>query len=176
MNEDIIKNANVKNLEDAIINLGVAQYIFEFAVNVPKANINRLGNALLRLKNVKYITYFTMNFNINVPEAQAIIVESKNPKYICLFASYVVGADIKILEDTIISIGDARFIFEFAIKVPNANVNRLLQAFIKNVDKEDYALINDFADELDRENLRLLKNSFPEAFIIKILTRTKTKI
>lgn len=103
-----IKNANIEKLQEAIINLNTNKIdnIIEFAIYVKDCNIDLLEQKVLDYKNSEYCYEFAKNVpRANVLKHQEIIIWSRNYDLMPCFARDVKGADKQLLSDLIIECG-----------------------------------------------------------------------
>ncbi len=122
-------DASFEEIEDAVINSGFLDLIYDFAIRVKGANISKLEDAIIKAGNVEYILRFAQNVNgANTSKLEDAIIDNYEHSvgsHLITFASSVEGADIRKLEDAVIKIGNIDAIVRFASKVPLANLERL---------------------------------------------------
>ena len=126
--KEYICNVAIPIFEDAIINTGETQYIYDFAYIIKGANISKLEDAIINTGDMVSI------YN---------------------FAKYIKGANISKLEDGIINTGYAMFIYKFASDINGANISKLEDAIINT---GDIAYIYNFARDINGANISKLKN------------------
>ena len=133
---NIIKEANIGKLEDAIIEAAIiekrkAYYIIQFAKNVKGANISKLEDAIIESRSNYYIIEFAEKVKgANISKLEDAIIKINDADHIIEFAKDVKGANISKLEDAIIKKGPIH-IYEFATNVKGANIQKLREALIR---------------------------------------------
>ena len=129
-----IKHADRKKLEAAIIEIGDPKGICYYAEQIKTANIKLLQEKIIKIGNPKYIIAFMLIAmeNTNTKQTQDAIIMS---------------------EDAIIKSGDAKAIFEFAQRIPGANIDLLQEAIIKT---NNHHFIYKFGVWIDGSNKKRL--------------------
>ena len=137
-----IEGANIEKLENAIIELKNARDIYKFARVVKGANIEKLENAIIETvtKNVEHIY-------------------EKEVDYIIYFARDVKGANIEKLENAIIETKKPFYIYFFALNIEGANIEKLENAIIAT---KLVKFMQEFALNVKGANIEKLKNAIIE--------------
>lgn len=112
--------------------------------NTVFTNKEKMLNALIETGDIEYMykaaILMKREDNIYISRIQDYIMKSGQVKYIIDFACNIQNADMDKLEDTIIALGDAQYIYEFLVKVMaskgKVNVEKLVNAIIAAKDAE----------------------------------------
>lgn len=188
-----VKNADIKLLEDAIINLNDLEYMYLFARDIKGADINKLQLIIINSKNIDYLIKFSNDvdcdtkliedtiiglkkvdklFNYalnckyaNIERIQNIILNFKSED-IVMFAKYVNGINITLLEDNLIKRKDYRTIYKIAACIDNSNKEKLEKS-IANSNNAKY--IYRFATMVKNVNIKLLENEILNTHSLKYL-------
>lgn len=142
------KDADSKKIKQAIFELQDSGYIYKFFVTkmnkgeeITQDDISEAEKIIIDSKeddDDKMRTIISWAADIkgaNISLLEDVIVESKIPTKIRLFAEKVTGADIKRLENEIIESNDAANMYYFATGVKDADVDRLIKAIKETNDK-----------------------------------------
>lgn len=143
-----IKNVFQKSsdkLEDAFILLASknpisAQYIYQYAKEIPEANIEKLEEAICKTKNAEYIYKFAFDIKLrNLSKLEEAICRTQNAKYIYEFANRIQSkySDMSKLEDAICKTDDAEYIYKFAQYIVKANISKLEDAIVR-INNQEY--------------------------------------
>lgn len=135
-----IEGADIEKLEDVIIQSQHPYVIEEFAEQVNGANLLKIKNAYFELKSINQIIDFLIKHqkeqgiieHEDIEKAEELVIESKEPGYICKFALNVDGVNVKKLQEAIIKTERAEGIYHFAIMtLPGADIDELRKAIYK---------------------------------------------
>ncbi len=87
---------------------------------------------ILKNKNPLLAYFFALEKNNSLPKMQEIILNSKNPKYIFLFAQTICSADVRALQNAIIATNNIKYISKFALFVDKSNFEILEKIILKS--------------------------------------------
>jgi hypothetical protein len=155
----VVKGANIKKLQDAIINYNNIYYIAEFGCFIKGSDKELIEKIIIKSGNPKAVyLYLSYVKSCNVNSLKHIVFKSKRPRYlyalakrttskkdleliedlilkggsymyIRLFAQFIKGADIKKCEDVIIASGDINQMKRFAKAVKSPRLSKLSLLF-----------------------------------------------
>ncbi len=132
---------NIVNTEDAIIDYGDASVAVNLLENVEGVNVEKMKKFIFDSKDAhsayQLIIYFQnkekmLNMN-DILEAKKIVIESKNMNLIYYWAEYI--GDVTEMEDVTIKYGSAYRMWEFALGIKNANIEKIREAINKTGDQ-----------------------------------------
>ena len=163
-----IQNADMDKLEDTIIALGDAKYIYEFLVKVMaskgKVNVEKLVNAIIATKNAKYIyelAVFIQNLDEMVhgmiikysQKLEDAIVNTYGTEYIALFARDIRWADKERLEDTVMDNKDVVGVYYFALYIDVVDIEDLEDIVVESNNVEYMSKFYEDIESADKERL-----------------------
>lgn len=110
-----IKGANVKKLQELVIQNGTARDVTAFAATVEGADIDKLENAVIASGKPGDICNFAYEVDgANIGKLQDAIIKTGDAYHICEFAEdYADDDDLNKLYDAVVAIGDEQYIKKF---------------------------------------------------------------
>ncbi len=155
-----IKNASIEKLADALILTRKVETTYQFARDIKEAPIKPLAREIIRSKNAYYIYQFALNIKgAPIEELEEAIIDLKNYVHISLFAQNIKGANIEKLARAVINLNRPEQIYDFALNIKGAPTNLLTQAII-NVHDAEY--IYRFMCDIPGANLKILTKGIIE--------------
>lgn len=76
--------------------------------------------------------FYALEKKDNLPKIQEIILKSKNPKYIFLFAKNIKKADCKALQTALVNTKNIKYICKYALFINNSNFSLLEKIILKS--------------------------------------------
>ena len=149
-------------LDDSCFNkIKKSDCIFVLANNISKESRNKLEDIVISMKDAYYVYWFAFTVTgANIKKLEDAVITLKNGNFICKFAKSVKGANIERLEDAVIALKDSEYIYEFAKKVKGANIAKLEDAMMY-FDFEIYFYY--FANEVKGANISKFENKVIES-------------
>lgn len=128
-------------IENYVINSGNANWIFEFAHMIKKADKNKMQTALINLQSGRNKGSCLLLFaryikGANVLQLQDALIKTNDYSSIFQFAKFIKTADIQKLQSVILKSGDASLLYFFARDIKGADIEKLQNAIIKTNDVE----------------------------------------
>ena len=126
-----IRGANKKIIEDMIIEADNPKSAYLYLRFVKFCNIKKLKHIIIKSKRPRYLfelAKFLKNKK-EIEEIQNLIIDSASNTYVRLFAVHIKGADIKKLEDRIISTKNVGEMKKFAKAVKSPRLLKLSLLF-----------------------------------------------
>ena len=108
----------ILNFEDDILNLNRPYLSYRFARSIEGANIKVLEQVVLESKDPKWCYNFAKNIKeANVKAHEQIVLESKDPYWCFYFARNVEGANIEALGQVVLESKDSEWYYRFAKEI-----------------------------------------------------------
>lgn len=148
-----------------ILERGYAKEIYEYALeNQPYCDVDLLTKKIIESERMPgHSSYYTDEYDDDYDyddEYEDEVVEY----YIYAFARDIKGADIKLLEDAIISKWNPEYLYLFAKDIKGADIKRLESALVSLAEDQDCAeYIIDFASHVPGANIELLQTGMKNA-------------
>lgn len=129
-----VEGAPIDKMVEAIIKSKRTEYIYKIATEIKGAPINLLIDTLIELKDSWHLCHIakdTTDETLKRKIFNTILYEIRNAKDIYKSAKLMNGIDVSEIENALISIGDAEYIYRFACDVEEAHTDILADTIIK---------------------------------------------
>ena len=112
------KGINVKEYEQIVLKCRTG-WCYDFALNIPEADIKAHEKVILEIKNSELSYLFALYVQrADIKAHEKILLELKDPEYSCYFARDVPGANIEEHFKAVFNSGD-KYWFNYFIKYVN---------------------------------------------------------
>jgi hypothetical protein len=117
-------------------------YISKYGDFIPKEQIIKLQDQIIKSKDEEFIFYFAKNVKgADISKLQKAIIKTGKAEWIYMFAKDIKGADIPRLQDVVIKSGNTEWIYRFAQDVKGAGKKLLKKKYNELKNKKQASLI-----------------------------------
>ena len=114
----------------AIIKTKSVQFIYLYARDIKNAPLKELTDAEIDIGDAEYIYLYARDVNVAPTRLTERMAETKNAEFIYLYATKIKYASLKVLAEGIMATQNAEYIYKFALYMQGRNGGRLKAEFI----------------------------------------------